>query len=335
MKRDVTLDVMKGVGILLIVSGHLVNSGCFAFEIIGSFHVPLFFLIGGYLARDLTGWGEFRGFCKKSVKRLIVPYAITMLMLCVWGALQAFFKQDINYFMQPLFSMLLASADGYASKWGLLYVGPMWFLWALFVARVVFGCLQVCVNRLENRYKDIIILCICFIISIIVSAFGKKIPHLPFCIKQGLVSLSFYAFGYYMRRHPMPIWMAILCLVVWPIAILYGGVGMEGGYLHYYPLSFIGACGGTIAVYYLCKWLEGGLRSLPALKWIPRGLAWCGLYSLPILCMHELEMYSGFLYSWAARFPLLYHLVGWGEIGIAILMAIAVIHMPLLKKVYR
>ena len=83
-------------------------------------------------------------------------------------------------------------------------------------------------------------------------------------------------------------------------------------------------------VYLLCK---GWSKVLSAFK-LPSALAWCGVYSLAILCMHELEMYSGFMYSVVCRIPQAACLLGWGEVAIGLIMAIIVVHIPYLKKVY-
>lgn len=50
-ERNVTIDIMKGIGIILMVVGH---SGCPSFlrNFIYTFHMPLFFMISGYLITE-------------------------------------------------------------------------------------------------------------------------------------------------------------------------------------------------------------------------------------------------------------------------------------------
>lgn len=50
-ERNITLDIMKGIGIILMVIGH---SGCppFLKNFIYTFHMPLFFMISGYLITE-------------------------------------------------------------------------------------------------------------------------------------------------------------------------------------------------------------------------------------------------------------------------------------------
>lgn len=47
--RNYTIDAMKGVGIFLVVLGHLMSPRS---PLIYSFHMPLFFLLGGFLFRS-------------------------------------------------------------------------------------------------------------------------------------------------------------------------------------------------------------------------------------------------------------------------------------------
>lgn len=52
-KRLPTFDILKGVGIILVILGHLLGNG-FGMNIISQFHMPLFFLISGYFFKSKT-----------------------------------------------------------------------------------------------------------------------------------------------------------------------------------------------------------------------------------------------------------------------------------------
>ncbi len=340
-QRNIALDMMKGIGILLMMLCHLVYSEGPVKQFVYSFHMPLFFIIAGLFAKDISDISSFRQFSIKNVKRLLLPYFVTMLMLCAWGAIQACAKNDISFFLRHLFSMLSASADGWNSQWGLIYAGPMWFLIALFVVRELFVGIQYICRHIREKYRDLSILCISVALSVISVYLHPLLPSLPFCIMQAFTAIAFYAIGWYVHHHPMPWWVYGLCVVVWLFAIVYGDVELESAYLAYYPLSFIGACGGTYAVYLLCKRITKIHKFLNSINIkqhtlnIPSPLAWCGIYSLPVLCMHDIELYSGIMYSLICRFPLVDYMFGWGEIVIAIILAIIVINVPFLKKIYR
>ena len=243
---------MKGIALILMMLCHLVYMYGPVKQLIYSFHMPLFFILAGVFAKDRSSISSFKQFTIKNAKRLLLPYLVTMLMLCAWGGIQAYAKHDISFFLRHLFSLLAASADGWHSRWGLIYAGPMWFLIAVFWVREIFyGIWHLCARI--PKYGDECIVGISILLSILSVIIHPYLPSLPFCIMQALTALAFYAIGWYVYRHPMPWWVYMVCVIVWPFSIIYGGVELESAYLSHYPLSYIGACGGTYVIYWMCK----------------------------------------------------------------------------------
>lgn len=337
-QRNIIYDLMKGIALILIMLCHLVYTDGSVKQIIYSFHMPLFFILAGVFAKNITQIPSFKLYTIKNAKRLLLPYVVTMLILCAWGGIQAYEKHDISFFLRHLFSMLTASADAWHSQWGLIYAGPMWFLVALFVVRELFYGLQYVCARM-TKYGDECVLGISIVLSVLSVIIHPYLPSLPFCIMQAFTALAFYAIGWYVHRHPMSLWVYVVCVMVWPMAIYYGNVELESAYLAYYPLSFIGACGGTYVIYLLCKAWSKVLSSINSINIkhhtsnIISPLAWCGKYSLPILCMHTFEMHSDLYYSVICRIPIAYERV-WGGV-VAIILAWIILKIPYLKDVYK
>lgn len=334
-QRNETYDLMKGIALILMMLCHLVYTDGPVKQFIYSFHMPLFFILAGVFAKDITQIPSFKQYTIKNAKRLLLPYVVTMLMLCAYGGIQAFAKHDISFFLRHLFSMLAASADGWHSQWGLIYAGPMWFLIALFWVREIFYGLQyMCAHML--KYGDECIGGISIVFSVLSVIIHPYLPSLPFCIMQAITALAFYAVGWYVHRHLMPWWGYAFCVLVWPFAILYGSIELESAYLAFYPLSFIGACGGTYVMYLLCKGISRIhelVQTMNITLHMPSPLAWCGMYSLPILCMHTFEMHSDLYYSVICRIPIIYERAWEGVI--AILFAWVILKIPYLKEVYK
>lgn len=334
MKRDTTIDLMKGVAIILMMMAHLVFNTGMPKHIIHSFHMPLFLIVAGIFAKDISEIVSFQQFTIKNAKRLLLPYAVTMLILCAWGVLLAYAKHDISYVIRHLLSMLTGSADGWHTQWGIIYAGPLWFLVALFLVRELFYVIQRACLRI-HKYKDELIVGICILLSLISVLVHPFMPALPFCIMQALTALGFYAVGWYVHRHPMPWWVYALCVIAWPYAIIYGYIGIDSCSINNYPLSFIGACGGTYVIYLLCKGWSKVIEKV-TVKHQPSNiltpLTWCGIYSLPILCMHDFLMYSDIMNSIMLRVLFGGPLV-WGGF-FAVVMAYIVLRIPILKKVY-
>ena len=53
MERDIRFDLMRGVGILLMMLGHIPVEG-FAYKWIYSFHMPMFFILSGLFTKTTT-----------------------------------------------------------------------------------------------------------------------------------------------------------------------------------------------------------------------------------------------------------------------------------------
>lgn len=330
-QRDETYDLMKGISLILMMLCHLVYTEGLVKQFIYSFHMPLFFILAGVFAKNKEDISSFKDYTRKNAKRLLLPYVVTMLMLCAWGGIQAIAKRDIGFFLRHLFSMVTASADGWQSKWGLIYAGPMWFLVALFWVRELFyGIQRACAGL--KKYVDEIVVGVSVIISVASVLVHPYLQSLPFSILQACTALAFYVVGWYIHNHPLPWWIYAISVVVWPFAILYGHVALDCSCIVNYPLSFIGACGGTCVVYLLGK-AYSHLRLKVHLTFSIIG--WIGINSLTILSMHELEMYSDIMNSLHCRIPQVGIIMGSGEIVLAISMAYIIKKIPYLKDMYK
>lgn len=76
-QRDLWLDILKGIGILCVVVGHITYNQALG-RAIFLFHMPLFFLVGGWLHRVET---PLRQYARKRAFNLLLPYGAYLLML--------------------------------------------------------------------------------------------------------------------------------------------------------------------------------------------------------------------------------------------------------------
>lgn len=65
--RDVRFDIMRGIGILLMLLGHIPVEGL-AYKLIYSFHMPMFFILAGHFTKSIQidSGGGIRMFLSKS-----------------------------------------------------------------------------------------------------------------------------------------------------------------------------------------------------------------------------------------------------------------------------
>lgn len=88
-QRDLRLDILKGIGIILMVMGHA-NASSRSF--IYLFHMAVFFIASGWLYREdaaKSGAGIWR-FVRRRILSLYVPYVLTET---IYSALNNVFLQ--------------------------------------------------------------------------------------------------------------------------------------------------------------------------------------------------------------------------------------------------
>ena len=77
MKRNPTIDILRGIAIFLVVFGHISHIGWTKTYIWG-FHIPIFFFISGMLFNE-NKYNSITNFIKSKFKTLIIPYGIFYL----------------------------------------------------------------------------------------------------------------------------------------------------------------------------------------------------------------------------------------------------------------
>ena len=143
-ERYEELDLMKGIGILLVYLGHSFNlnnlewNGAFVYlyRSTYSFHMPLFFFISGLLSN--TNKEIILGkFYKGKIKRLLIPY---------------FFINFIDFFPRTLFPHLVNSKFEGIKE--VLFYGTRisWFVYTLFIIFMVFPFLAKYILKKDKYY---------------------------------------------------------------------------------------------------------------------------------------------------------------------------------------
>lgn len=70
-KRIEALDIAKGIGIILVMIGHMTSS--YLYNWIYSFHMPLFFILSGICFKN-TKYTSFLAFARQRIKTLAIPH---------------------------------------------------------------------------------------------------------------------------------------------------------------------------------------------------------------------------------------------------------------------
>lgn len=126
-KRLDYLDMAKGIGIFLVILGHIEYIQEDTLKWISSFHMPLFFVVGGILAR--LKQGEKRSVfqsIESRVRGVLTPYLSFSLMLLTMNT--------ITHLLNSEALSGAALARQYVDTFTGYGVHILWFLPAYFIA---------------------------------------------------------------------------------------------------------------------------------------------------------------------------------------------------------
>ena len=158
MNRQIYLDYAKGIGIILVFLGHVLeftncgSSGAYTRSVIYSFHMPLFFIISGILLNDKVDDSfNLKEEVKKKIHRLLLPYFSWSLIYII---VIAIYHHRIP--MERIFAML--SFRGLA---------PLWFLAALFFSEIIF---LFSIRVIVDKSQCIILIVVLTVISCFLSS---------------------------------------------------------------------------------------------------------------------------------------------------------------------
>ncbi|MEW6284955.1 MAG: acyltransferase family protein [Chloroflexota bacterium] len=139
-KRIEYIDIARGIGILLVVLGHndFGYISPFAYQVIYSFHMPLFFFLSGYFLNPSVGFKEFTA---KRFNALLKPYYFTIFMIYFMSI--SFGNMGFQTAVRRIIKSLYAS--GYYLDWVQLWFLPHLFAVSLYA--FVFFRLTARLNR--------------------------------------------------------------------------------------------------------------------------------------------------------------------------------------------
>ena len=196
-RRYAELDIMKGIGIFLIVLGHL-EPGTYLMRFLYSFHLFLFFFCAGFVGVRYNN-RRFVEIVKANAKRLLIPYMLwTVLSQAVDLAMGAI------GFPQAVKNVFFLDAN---VGWN----AALWFLISLFWADTFCG-LIVKLNKVVQ-----IVFCIVMIgCWIAISSFHVVLPIGLYTVPAAAV---FWLLGYWSNSFE---WLEKLKAAKRPIKVLIG-----------------------------------------------------------------------------------------------------------------
>lgn len=271
MNRNIALDISKGIAMLLVVIGHCDYIPYQPIRhFIFTFHVPLFFLVSGYLYKARPPKEAFM----RDIRRFGIPYGLTCVAVILISLVYYLITKD----PEPLSRYAVASLWGSGAPHDCKYlsslpgIGPLWFLPALLICKNVYNILP--------EKKRLLYSLVIFLAATVV---GRYLIALPFSVLPGLSALAFYAIGDHLKtinKIAPPFW--IIGIICWLVSFKFSHIYLVLPQLDLYYIDVMGATTASLLVYLLCKQIS---RIPPLGKF----LSWIGEYSLCFLCLHSIE----------------------------------------------
>jgi acyltransferase len=170
-ENSVNVDFVRGVGIIAVVVGHFASPvGNFIY----SWHMPLFFIISGYLTNlDM----DFFLFIKKQFRRLIYPFLIweTISLITLYSKNILLNRLQPDFLLLTLKSFLWMNYHILEGQYGFV----LWFLPALFIGRLLMYLL---IKFFSNQLVVLLIGLFFFILSFSFSGFFNSDIGLNICL---------------------------------------------------------------------------------------------------------------------------------------------------------
>ncbi|MBR3919001.1 MAG: acyltransferase family protein [Clostridia bacterium] len=184
MERNNTIDILKGIAILLVVFGHICWEGV-SHTYLWGFHMAVFFFASGIFFSTEKYKNSFNKFFKAKIKGLIFPYIIFYLLTYIyWVLIESHFRGgDWSRFDQ----FLGLFYGTYNVKFN-DFNGALWFLPCLFTMNIYYWF----VNKINNNVARISTVCAIYLICFYLNPY---LSLLPFGMFAAAISLVFFEAG--------------------------------------------------------------------------------------------------------------------------------------------
>ncbi len=253
------LDIMKGIGIILVATGHIFEND-FAFNYIYSFHMPLFFFASGWVYRKKDIIGDIKN---RFITIMIPFYSFGVLEIIYFHLIEARVRDMTVPLKESVTGLLLVYHDY------LDFNVHLWFLPCIFLMGILFNILV----HIGGKKMAYVVAGVLAAVSVVID-----IPYLVFELQRICSSLIYFALGTlladmkadeFIEKKPLLVRIAAIAIM-----------GTAGMVLAYFGLidSFMSVVAAVVGII-LCTVISITIKSCKLLEQI-------GQRSLFILCVH-------------------------------------------------
>lgn len=278
-KRNPYFDILKGIGIIAVVVGHLPIPAITGIlhQIIFVWHMPLFFLVSGYFFRPKP----FNSYLRKNIKGLLIPYLLTAFVMFLLSVCLYCLGMGIN----PIHSFVAIFVGAGVDL--PYFTGPIWFLLAMFWCREIYNCL---LQKLPDKYVIGGVILILFMLTVN----SYRWLYIPTNLLQGINAMLFFHIGYVSSKYEWVqkpckwLWVAVAVILLIASVTVFNTlpINMVVCYYTCWPLNVIAAVGCVYVLYHLSVWFSRNLL-------LKRFFSFFGSISLLVLCVHTIDFVYG------------------------------------------
>lgn len=277
------IDIFKGIGIILMIMGHI-GFGEHFDVFIHAFHMPMFFFVSGFLYnnKQIT----FNSFVCKKAKALLVPYLFFGLLHL--GYVFVVYK---NIQLSYLYHLFFVNTDG------LPIAGALWFLTALFFTNTLYYLIR---RFIKNR---IMVNAVVVVLALFGNTCNLLFPfELPFALSAAFVGVGLFHVGTLFKRFELKIvihrllnldvfsTLGLACVTI-VLIFVNGAVNMRTGSYSIIPLFWINAILAIILFFNISKIVNNAFRDSIIHKWI----VGIGKNSIVYVCLNQIVLvYIGY-----------------------------------------
>lgn len=279
--RILWIDITKFLGILIVLLVHTGIQIPYVSTYLGSFMIPVFFVLSGYTYEKKEG--SFWSYVKKKAVRLLIPYMVCNVILV------AFYQYRMGGFdkisiLGIFYSRYMLMQEG--TSWNLAWMpclnSPTWFLTCLFLALCIYELL----NRLSKGKRRAAVV-LCMGAGILITRTSPIL--LPWNIENALIFQGLLEFGRFLKEKGI-LWLSrnswaygniLLGFLVF--GLLNGSINVSIGNYGRDPLlcMLVGSLGSI-----LCMKTAQILETAAGI--LGRILGFLGQYTIHIMCWHLL-----------------------------------------------
>lgn len=287
LERVEFIDIFRGIGILMMIMGHIGFGGEFDY-FIHAFHMPMFFFISGYFykQKDIS----IKKFIIQKSKTLLIPYiTFGLFHYGIWCGINLIKDTPIN--LNPLLHLLFENTNE------LPIAGALWFLTSLFFVDITYFIMK---KFIKN---EVIISIFIFIIAILGCLAINILPfRLPWALDTAFVGIGLYHIAqlmkihmrnkyiytlFHMRWFQCLFWGVVCCILIFTN----GYINMRIGRYSIIPLFWINAIMAILIGWNISRFIEKISVKCSILKMTSLWLKNVGKNSIIYVCLNQLVIY--------------------------------------------